>query len=451
MSGQQIMRIYLLRRWWVIACALVGLVVGAGLAFALPSVHEARSQVLVGVAEDAEIAAGESATYVDDWILTLLQIAGSEDFAGEVAASPEVDLTPAEVRAAVDFALVPNTTVVEITAADADPARARTLANAAAETMSTALADTRFGPDTGFAISVLQEAGPATSTAFPDPVRFIVIGGLAGLTLGLILAPLRHGLDRRVRDLREIPELLGTALIGVRDPAANRALRREIARGAATSTSVLLARLGVLGSRGTRTLTLCGIAGVGGELASDLVETAAADGLMCALVSADPVALQTAHYRELTRVRGIDVVDADGGRGRGIRSGEDLAQAMPRPYAEYDLVVLLGTDLVARPDACVHLELADAAIVVSAVSPDRADLLTTRELMRAHATEAAGVVIVARRGTGARSRRATPSPRGGTGPAGGAAQTVPAPGAALPEVPVPDEVSRRSAAEGGRR
>ncbi|GAA3842145.1 hypothetical protein KACC15558_23850 [Brevibacterium ammoniilyticum] len=420
MSGQQIMRIYALRRWWVITSVLAGIIVGSVLAFTLPSIYESRSQAIVSVSDRTNVTAGESAAYVGDRIPTILEIAKSADFARVVAETPGVDLSASEVRSALQFALVPETTVIGITANADDPNVARQLADAASETISDSFLISQLGPDSGLEISVLQEAGEGTSAVFPDPVRFIAFGGLAGLTVGLILAPLRHGLDRRVRDVRDIRNTVGAQLLGVRDAAPSRSLRRMVANsGVATSTPVLLARLGVVGSRtGTRALALCGIEGVGNELASDLVETAAASGLNCALVSADPAALQTAHYRELSQVRGIDVVDADGGRGGGILSGRDLVAAMPRPYDSYDLIVYLGTDLVARPDASLYLDRADVAIIVTGEAPERSDLLVTRELIRAHGSAVDGFVVVSRndrvgsgrsRAYGDRPRRAVKS------------------------------------------
>ncbi|EKU46691.1 YveK family protein [Brevibacterium casei] len=409
MNGQQILRIYIARRWWVIGSVIVGLIVGAGLALTLPPVHESRAQVIVSVADDADVTAGESAAYINDRIPTVLEVAKSADFASQIAELPGIDMGRSGVASALDFALVANTTVIEISAKDADPGQARQLANSAAETMSEPALTEQLGTESGLDIAVLQEAGAATSTVFPDPIRFIVFGGLAGLTIGLILAPLRNGLDRKLRDVNEIADATGAGFIGVHDSAPSRALSRSAANaGAATSTPLLLARLGVVGTdRGTRILTLCGIDGVGNELAADLVETAAANGMRCALVSADPAALHTAHYRELSRVRGVDVVDADGGRSRGVLGDRELSAAMPQPFDLYDLIVILSTDLVDRPDACVYLNRSDAVVIVTAEAPSRSKILTTRELLRVNGAAADGFIVVGRsdRGTGVRGRR----------------------------------------------
>jgi len=61
--------------------------------------------------------------------------------------------------------------------------------------------------------SVLQPAQGATQTQ-PRPRRNFILGGLLGLVLGIALALLADGLDRRVRTEEEIEHLLGLPLLG---------------------------------------------------------------------------------------------------------------------------------------------------------------------------------------------------------------------------------------------
>lgn len=394
MNGQQILRIFVIRRWWIVACVIIGAIVGTALAFTLPRIYDARSQVIVSVSEDSGVSAAESATYIDDRMPTLLEISRSVDFVTEVADAKGIDRSAAEIRDELDATVVPETTVIEIHASDRDAAQARILADQAAEIMSRSFVADQLGADNGMDVSILQKAESDGAAVFPDAQRFLVFGALAGLVLGLIVAPIRHGFDPRVRDNSDIPAILGAELLAVRMAKPGRSIRRRIScGGAATSISGLLARLGLIGrSRGTANLTLCGVGGVGNELAADIVETAAASGMKCALVSADPKALNTAHYRELSQVTGISVVDVNSGGGtltvRGLRA------ALSSPLEHFDLVVFLSTDLAAHPETCGFLELSDLAVVVTTESPERADLRATQELLRASDLRAAGFVLV---------------------------------------------------------
>lgn len=394
MSGEQILRIFVIRRWWIIACVIIGAIAGSALAFTLPRVYDAKSQVIVSVSEDSDVGAAESAMYIDDRMPTLLEISRSNDFATEVADASGVERSASEVREALDATVIPETTVIEIHASDQDAAQARVLADQAAETMSKAFVTDQLGADNGMEVSILQKAESAGAAAFPDPLRFFGFGALAGLVLGLLIAPIRHGFDPRVRDDADIRRLLDTELLAVRMARPGRSIRRQIASGgAATTISGLLARLRLIGrSRNTVTLALCGIGGVGNELAADIVETAAANGMKCALVSADPKALNTAHYRELAHVTGIRVVDvSSGGEALTVRG---LRRALSAPVEDFDLIVCLSTDLASRPETCGFLDLSDLALVVTTQRPERADVRATAELLRASDLHADGVVLV---------------------------------------------------------
>lgn len=396
MSGEQILRIFFIRRWWIIACVILGAFVGSALAFTLPRVYDARSQVIVSVAENSDVSAAESAIYIDDRMPTVLEISRSNDFAKEVARGTGIDRSAAEISRELDVTVVPDTTVIEVHARDHNAEQARVLADRAAATMSESFVTDQLGPDVGMDVTVLQMAETDGAVIFPDPIRFLGIGALAGLVLGLLVAPIRHGLDRRIRDFSDILTIVGADLLAVRMRRPGWAVRRQIASGgAATSSSGLLARLG-LSNRAEKpmTVTLCGVGGVGNELAVDLVETAAASGLTCALVSADPAALNTAHYRHLAQVTGICLVEVSSESGRGLFNGRAVRTALDSLPQQYDLVVCLSPDLAYRPETCGFLESSELAVVVTTLRPDRADLRATLELLRANGMTAAGFVVV---------------------------------------------------------
>ncbi|MDN5585107.1 YveK family protein [Brevibacterium sp. FAM 24630] len=396
MSGEQILRIFFIRRWWIIGCVILGAFLGTALAVTLPQVYDARSQVIVSVSENSDVSAAESAVYIDDRMPTVLEISRSNDFAEEVARGSGIERTAAEIRSELEATVVPDTTVIEIHARDHNAQQAKVLADRAADTMSRSFVTDQLGPDANMDVTVLQKAETDDAVNFPDPIRFLGIGALAGLLLGLVVAPIRHGLDSRIRDFSDILAISEAGLLAVRMQRPGGAVRRQItSAGAATSTGGLLARLGVSSqSDHPVTVTLCGVGGAGNELAADLVETAAASGLICALVSADPTALNTTHYRELSQVLGVSVIDVSSEAGTGVFSGQAVRTALASQQEQYDLVVCLSSDFASHPQTCGFLESSGLAVIVTTLHPDRADLRATRELLRANDTTAAGVVVV---------------------------------------------------------
>jgi polysaccharide biosynthesis transport protein len=72
---------------------------------------------------------------------------------------------------------------------------------------------------------IVDRATPPSSPSSPKPVRNTVIGGLAGLIVGLGLVLTREKLDRRLRDTRELEEAFGLPVLA-RLPDSD-ALRRR--------------------------------------------------------------------------------------------------------------------------------------------------------------------------------------------------------------------------------
>jgi tyrosine-protein kinase len=74
--------------------------------------------------------------------------------------------------------------------------------------------------------AVIERATPAASPSSPKPIRNAVIGGFAGLLLGLGLALVREQQDRRLRDPDELEEALGMPVLA-RLPASDALGRRS--------------------------------------------------------------------------------------------------------------------------------------------------------------------------------------------------------------------------------
>jgi Mrp family chromosome partitioning ATPase/capsular polysaccharide biosynthesis protein len=73
---------------------------------------------------------------------------------------------------------------------------------------------------------VVSAAQKPAAPVSPKPVRNTILGALAGLALGILLAFLRDSLDRRLRDPREIQEELDYPLVGFVRSEALRANRK---------------------------------------------------------------------------------------------------------------------------------------------------------------------------------------------------------------------------------
>ncbi len=78
-------------------------------------------------------------------------------------------------------------------------------------------------------VKVSQAASVPTSPSSPKLVRNTILGGVAGLLLGLLIALVLAGLDRRIRDPRELAAIYELPLLGI--VPQSRALDRSARRG----------------------------------------------------------------------------------------------------------------------------------------------------------------------------------------------------------------------------
>jgi capsular polysaccharide biosynthesis protein len=395
MSAESFMRMLLLRWRWVVFAALAGLVAGGTLAATLPRVYEAQAKVIISVDDSAGISAGELGVYLDARTPTLLEILRSREFQQLVARRGETAPQVSQRGTSLSFVLVPDTSVVEIQARDQSPVRARAIAAGAADIMTGTFLDRRFGNDNGMTFELLQRAEVAPDAASPDPIRIVGLGFLAGLLLGLMAAIYRHNVDKNARGFSEITSVLGTRILAVRAGKPGPRLRRQIlGSGAVTSIPGLIGRLGLGGrSRGTVTLTVAGIDGTGNGLTADLLESAGASGLRCALVTIDPSSLLTAHYRALALITGLTVVDLSATPRSGMLTVNTLVDALPAPMWEFDLIVFLSEDINDDPNARGYFDLSDMVLFVSTDRPRLASLRAAHELADISGTTVAGVVV----------------------------------------------------------
>lgn len=112
------------------------------------------------------------------------------------------DSANADVAANIEVRKKDDPPAIEIEATAGDPRIAARVAN-------TLAADVQVDR------AVLDKASPPSSPSSPKPVRNTVLGGLAGLVLGLGLALVRGTLDRRLLRLEDLEEALDLPILAV--------------------------------------------------------------------------------------------------------------------------------------------------------------------------------------------------------------------------------------------
>jgi capsular exopolysaccharide synthesis family protein len=212
--------IRILRKNWlvIVVTTLVGVAVAAGFSLTRTPQFEATSGVFVsteGGSTITELQQGSNftqariATYVElveepfvlNPVITDLGLnMNADSLAGRVTASAQLD-----------------STIVQITVTDADPARAALIANALGASLANAVEtlETRDGQEVSpVKLTRVRDAQAPRSPVSPNVPLNLALGGLVGLALGVGIAVLRAVLDNKVRNPRDIENLTDRPLIG---------------------------------------------------------------------------------------------------------------------------------------------------------------------------------------------------------------------------------------------
>jgi capsular exopolysaccharide synthesis family protein len=136
-----------------------------------------------------------------------------------------LSLSVAQLRGSVSANTPLNTTVIDISVTQDDPVFAASLATTIAEQLSVVVEEietTSGALVSPVQLSVVQEAEVPTNPTSPNTKLNIALGIMLGLALGVGAALLRHTLDRRVRNERDLELLTDIPVLGgiVFDPKA---------------------------------------------------------------------------------------------------------------------------------------------------------------------------------------------------------------------------------------
>ncbi|WP_092667627.1 polysaccharide biosynthesis tyrosine autokinase [Agrococcus carbonis] len=217
----------LLRKYWALLIVATLLGVGAGWLAALlqPPTYTASTRVFVSVRSGetaSDLAQGSS--YTESRVASYASLANSQRVLDDVIAQLELGTDYWTLAEHVEATIVPDTTVIDITASDGDAVRAVALADATAASLSTTVSEieSRPGLSSPVQLAVVQAARPPEAPTTPRPALYMTLAGLLGLALAAVIAVLRDALDTRIhaeRDLRDITTAPLLGAIGL-DPKA---------------------------------------------------------------------------------------------------------------------------------------------------------------------------------------------------------------------------------------
>ncbi|MEH0933659.1 hypothetical protein [Micromonospora psammae] len=357
------LRALLRYRWAVLTLVLLG-GLGGGLASVLQTpVYKADVQLFFSpnfpTKDIRQLDTGGN--YILQRVRSYAEIGNSPEVAATVIDRLDLPYSPEELTAQVEVTGKASTAVLTVEVGDADPERARDIANAIADEFPGYIG--RLERPTGVdappvKVSVVRRATTPPAPDSPRPLTNVGLGLAGGLLVAAASALTAYARERAVRDADHAAEVAGLALVGVvdADPKAAPVMawdensdRAEAFRRLRTTL-----RLQAIGEPSTSITLLGGAAGDGGAgTAADLAIACARAGETVVLVDAN---LRNPEVHELF------AVPNDTGLADVLRGGASVSDVAVHWHPDLPLFVLPTgrvapepPELLLRPDRLADL------------------------------------------------------------------------------------------------
>jgi capsular exopolysaccharide synthesis family protein len=218
------------RIWIVLLSVLVAVLAAQGVTSALQPTFEATATLFVtGSAstgrEDAADAAADvqRVTLAQNSAASFAQLAQTRSVS--VEAARRLGVAASSVEGKLHGESQPGVQLVRLRAESGTGEGAAGLANAGAAALAATVSRTQSRRAGGLRLETVDPAATPKAPVMPRRWLNLVLGGLAGLLLGLGLATLRERLDRRIRSSADVESVLGLPVLAEL-PRLKRSLRR---------------------------------------------------------------------------------------------------------------------------------------------------------------------------------------------------------------------------------
>ncbi|UJP08923.1 Wzz/FepE/Etk N-terminal domain-containing protein [Microbacterium sp. KUDC0406] len=236
----------MLRRQFVliIAATLIGLSAGAITAMLTPARYQASTDVFLSVEVSPDATPGErlaAAGYITQVIDSYRAVINTSLVLQPVVDALGLEVSAQQLSGSVQTTATLRSAVITITASSPNAGQAARIANAVADSFADAVPNTleKRGENAPYGVRVVQvqSAQVPTAPVAPNLRLSLVLGGLAGLAVGIGVALLRATLDTRIRTAEELEHAVDKPVLGrfalSSDAAGQAADRRHEPRGSA--------------------------------------------------------------------------------------------------------------------------------------------------------------------------------------------------------------------------
>jgi capsular exopolysaccharide synthesis family protein len=224
--------IRILQKSWVLIVMLTLVGVAAAATFSLMQTPKFSSSAKVFVSTSGSTTANElqqGNNFTQQRVKTYADLATTPIVLLPVIAKLELDRTSEQLGAEVTATAPLDTTLIDITVVDADPALAAEIATGVSESLTevvqsieTTQATDESAASSPVRLTLVQHAAVPQRPVSPNVPLNVALGALVGLALGVGISVLRETLDTRIRNERDVEAVTDAPIIGgiVFDPKA---------------------------------------------------------------------------------------------------------------------------------------------------------------------------------------------------------------------------------------
>ncbi|MCW2853317.1 MAG: hypothetical protein JWM84_2981 [Nocardioides sp.] len=210
------------RRWRVwVAGLILGLLAAAGAIATAQTLYTATATSFVTVAEQVDSSGqGEifqGSQFAVQRVKSYAPLVKSPDVLTPVIKELGLHVSERQLAKRVSVTSAPETVLLDVAVEDADPVRAARTADAVSEQLGLVIEDLETARTSGpsnVRVSLARPADVPVKPSSPRVLLDLVLGGVAGLALGLVGAVLRQHLDTRVKTQDGVRELTEMSPLG---------------------------------------------------------------------------------------------------------------------------------------------------------------------------------------------------------------------------------------------
>jgi succinoglycan biosynthesis transport protein ExoP len=209
------------KSWILIAVFLfIGLGAAAGYSILQTPKYSSSAKVFVSTSGGSTVSELQQGnTFTQQRVKTYADLTTTPIVLLPVIADLGLDLSSGELASMVTASAPLDTTLIEISVTNEDPALSARIATSVSESLTTAVENIETPSGDGGGVSpvkltLVQHAEVPQTPVSPNVPLNIALGTLVGLAIGLGLAVLREALDNRIRNARDVEQITDVPILG---------------------------------------------------------------------------------------------------------------------------------------------------------------------------------------------------------------------------------------------